>query len=236
MKNKGTIKGFIAGVVLTALLASGVSVFAAGTVQITVTQDRDVKIIFHGEEQVLKDANGVRVYPLSYDGTIYVPIRAISQLFNEPVSWDGDTRSAIIGSAESAPASGDVYTIGNSTPFTFSGYSYQEIGSISGKALWTTNIDSVVVESAARNDKGETVLNLTVAGRLSDVSGGGSGKLHIRVVGLDAYGSEINFGTKEDSITANKDGSAASGKITMRFPKDVVKVRLDTSSAQEYLF
>jgi hypothetical protein len=232
---KSNAKGFIAGVVVTLLLASGAVALAAGTTQITATQDQDVKIIFHGEEQTLKDANGKTVYPLTYEGTIYVPIRGISQLFDEPVSWDGATRSATIGTAESAPTSGDTYTVGNPTPFTFPAYSYDYIGYVSKEKRYTTNVDSVVIDSAVQNDKGETVLSLTVTGHLSDVVDGAS-KVRVRVIGYDAYGTAVNFGTEETSIDALKDGSTASGKVSVTMTRGVIKIGLDTNSAQTFLF
>jgi uncharacterized repeat protein (TIGR02543 family) len=124
---KSSAKGFIAGVVVTLLLASGAVALAAGTTQITATQDQDVKIIFHGEEQTLKDANSKRVYPISYEGTIYVPLRSISQLYDEPVSWDGATRSATIGTVEPI-----IETSG--TSFLEVNYSNFTITSSSGKS------------------------------------------------------------------------------------------------------
>jgi len=39
------------------------------------------------------------VYPILYNGTTYLPVRAISGLVDLPVDWDGDTRTVILGSS-----------------------------------------------------------------------------------------------------------------------------------------
>lgn len=45
----------------------------------------------------LKDVNGNPVKIYSYNGTTYLPVRAISQLFNVDISWDGLTSRVYIG-------------------------------------------------------------------------------------------------------------------------------------------
>ena len=47
----------------------------------------------------MKNVNGVRVYPLSYEGSTYVPIRAIGNLFGVPVEWDSATKSVVLGTS-----------------------------------------------------------------------------------------------------------------------------------------
>jgi hypothetical protein len=233
--NKERIKGIIQGIVSAALLTVGAAAFAANQTQITATQDRDIHIIFRGEERELKDAAGNRVYPIIYEGTTYVPLRGISQLYGEPVSWDGESRSAVIGTKDGAPNSGDVFVIGNPTPFTFPAFSYMNFRASSSKSRWTTNIDSVVITSAAQNDKGETVIRLSITGHLSDSDGKGAGELHIRVLAFDAYGSEVLTVNNDLTIAASKDGTTARGEASITLGKKAVQVRIDTSSVQTYL-
>jgi hypothetical protein len=236
MVRKKHVKGFITGAISAALLTAGAAAFAAGQAPITATQDRDISIIFRGEERELKDAAGNRVYPILYEGTTYVPLRGISQLYGEPVSWDGDARSAIIGTKDGVPNGGDVYMIGEPTPFTFPGFKYTNFKYSGGKARWTTNIDSVVVKSAAQNDKGETIIRLSISGHLSDTDGKGAGELQIRVLAFDAYGAEVLTVNNDLSIAASKDGTTASGDVSMTLGKKAAQIRIETSSVQTYLF
>ena len=37
------------------------------------------------------------MYPVLYDGTNYLPIRAISSLFDYPIDWDGEYKCVLIG-------------------------------------------------------------------------------------------------------------------------------------------
>ena len=57
----------------------------------------DISIEINGVRQVFKDANGQMVYPIVYNGTAYLPIRAISAIMKEPVEWDGGSKSIYIG-------------------------------------------------------------------------------------------------------------------------------------------
>ncbi len=59
-----------------------------------------VLIMYDFEIQTFKDANGVTVYPLNYNGSTYLPIRAISGLMDEPITWDGTAKRISIGDGE----------------------------------------------------------------------------------------------------------------------------------------
>ena len=43
------------------------------------------------------DANGQRVYPISYNGTTYVPIRAVGNMMGIDVAWDGANNAVLLG-------------------------------------------------------------------------------------------------------------------------------------------
>lgn len=71
---------------------------AAGGLQaITAYLNSGITIKLDGEAQVLTDASGVRTYPISYNGTTYLPIRSIAQLLGVDVGWDQATASVLLG-------------------------------------------------------------------------------------------------------------------------------------------
>ena len=93
---KKRLQGFVAGVLISTLLASGV-VFAK---QISETAElfyNNIKIYIDGGEIVPKDANGNVVEPFIMNGTTYLPVRAISNAFGKDVEWDGAAQSVYIG-------------------------------------------------------------------------------------------------------------------------------------------
>lgn len=53
----------------------------------------DFTIEVDGKEQVFKDAQGNIVYPILYDGTTYLPVRAVGELMGKTVYWyEGEKR------------------------------------------------------------------------------------------------------------------------------------------------
>lgn len=89
-------KGFVLGVLVTVLVFSlSVSAFAAAQ---TISVNGGVKLKIDGQIFTPKDVNGKVVDVFEYNGTTYVPVRAVSQAFGKEVAWDGATRTVIIGS------------------------------------------------------------------------------------------------------------------------------------------
>lgn len=71
---------------------------AAGTrKQVTAYEDYGITIKLDGEVQIPKNANGDRVYPLSYSGTTYLPIRAVGNMLDIGVDWDQASRTVLLG-------------------------------------------------------------------------------------------------------------------------------------------
>ena len=47
----------------------------------------DFTVKIDGQQQVFKNADGEVVYPLVYDGTTYLPVRAIGEIMGKKVYW-----------------------------------------------------------------------------------------------------------------------------------------------------
>lgn len=75
-----------------------IGVYAGGNMQaITAYLNQGIKVQFNGQVQTMKDASNKTIYPISYNGTTYVPIRAVSNILGVPVEWDAASNSVILG-------------------------------------------------------------------------------------------------------------------------------------------
>lgn len=87
---KGMVKGFLLAVLVMSLAVSAMA--AAKTISVT----SGTKLTINGAAFVPKDANGKEVEVFAYNGTTYVPIRAIGEAFNKNVTWVGETSTVAI--------------------------------------------------------------------------------------------------------------------------------------------
>lgn len=76
---------------------------ASNNEAIKATLNRDITITYNGAKQTFVDVNGNTVYPISYNGTTYLPVRAVSNLLNLPVVWDGAANTVRLGTDEKQP-------------------------------------------------------------------------------------------------------------------------------------
>lgn len=82
---------------LALMLVFSTVVFAARRVNITVTYD-NIKVVVDGREvQFGKDSKGNQIEPFIYNGTTYLPIRAVGEALGKQVQWDQNTKTAFLG-------------------------------------------------------------------------------------------------------------------------------------------
>ena len=99
-----TRKTFITLAIALALVCGMViGANAADTLkEISAYLNYGITVKYNGEVQNLTDAGGNRVYPISYNGTTYLPVRAVSNMLGIDVDWDGATQTVLLGKAEAA--------------------------------------------------------------------------------------------------------------------------------------
>lgn len=94
--NKSHLKGFVAGIVVSALLIPTFS-FASGVLQqVSATIDKDIKITWNGSPFILTEPDGTKLYPIVYNNRTYLPVRYIAEKAEVKVGWDSTTRTVML--------------------------------------------------------------------------------------------------------------------------------------------
>lgn len=94
-----TIFKRLAALALCAAVTCGTAL-AANTVYRTITvQYSGIKLVIDGIEITPKDANGTVVEPFIYNGTTYLPVRAVGNAIGKQVTWDGGSQTVYLGEA-----------------------------------------------------------------------------------------------------------------------------------------
>lgn len=90
-------KSFIAGMVSMLLIVGLVGTAAATTGKVTRELEyRDITVTLDGQKLDLRDAQGRAVEPFMFDGTNYLPVRALAESLGLEVSWDGSTNTVVL--------------------------------------------------------------------------------------------------------------------------------------------
>ena len=87
-------KRFVAA---TTMMAMFVTTAAAATAyQKSITATYGIGLEINGNKANLTDVNGKTVEPFTYNGTTYVPIRAVAENMGSYVGYDASTKTAIV--------------------------------------------------------------------------------------------------------------------------------------------
>lgn len=96
-------KGTMLLVTATLTLGIGTGALAAtGLEPIRAYLNSTLSFKVNGTSAQLTDANGKKVLPITYNGTTYLPVRAVGQLMDIPVNYDGANASINIGSGSTS--------------------------------------------------------------------------------------------------------------------------------------
>jgi Copper amine oxidase N-terminal domain./NPCBM/NEW2 domain. len=94
---KKNVAPFLAGILSCILLSQMILPAAAALVSKTIQVYTGVDIYLNEVKLNPKDANGNPVEVFVYNGTTYLPARAIADAFQTPINWEGTTNSIYIG-------------------------------------------------------------------------------------------------------------------------------------------
>ena len=87
-------KRFVAA---TTMMAMFVTTAAAATAyQKSITATYGIGLEINGNKANLTDVNGKTAEPFTYNGTTYVPIRAVAENMGSYVGYDASTKTAIV--------------------------------------------------------------------------------------------------------------------------------------------
>lgn len=96
-----------AGILCAVGIVIGVS--AAGVIQKVQSEIRpDFTVKIDGETRTFKNANGEVVYPMLYEGTTYLPVRAIGEIMGKTVYWFEDGKIVELRDKETTVTDADV--------------------------------------------------------------------------------------------------------------------------------
>ena len=92
---------FVCAIISLGIVASATVMAAALSSEprevVNVHLSSDITIQVGDQVKSFFDANGMHVFPLIYQGTTYLPVRAISALMDESIEWDAASRTVFIG-------------------------------------------------------------------------------------------------------------------------------------------
>jgi len=102
MKKFEKTKYFILGMLLTVVIFNFASPAFAALATKTIQVATGVNIYIDDVKLDPKDASGNPVEPFVYNGTTYLPVRAIGEAYGKVVQWDGSTSSVYVGKHDSS--------------------------------------------------------------------------------------------------------------------------------------
>ncbi len=124
MKDK--LRGIFLGV-LIGVMVMGSVVLAANTTTLYNVVTNGVKIVVDGMKLNPRDANGSRVEPIIYNGTTYLPVRAVADALGKAVYWDGPNYTVYLGSMGGTLTYPSAYLTENNIGIAFSNAAQKDL-------------------------------------------------------------------------------------------------------------
>ncbi len=83
---------------------------SASAKDVTVQVRSDFTIVIDGQEQTFKTSGGKAIYPLLYDGSTYLPLRAIGQIMDKDVAWEQESKTITLTSNQGTVTDADSFS------------------------------------------------------------------------------------------------------------------------------
>ena len=96
MNRKKSISILALALIMVSCFALGASA-SSGLQEISAYLNSNITVKMDGETQTFLDAKGNRVYPITYQGSTYLPVRAVAGLVGLDVDWDQATQTVLLG-------------------------------------------------------------------------------------------------------------------------------------------
>ena len=204
------IKGAILGVLIGATVAGGTIFAATNSKTIEVFYD-NIKIFIDGEEVQPKDANGQAIEPFIYNGTTYLPLRAVGTAIGKDVNWDGVEKVVYLGAKPGETENwlnvckpyqykgGKEYLLTENNYFEMSGQKYTN-----GYTLYLWNPYQTAEALYNLNGKYNSV-SFTV-GHIDNTTRADA-KLNVYIDGIIAYTKELKYDDIAQKVTIPLDGA-----------------------------
>jgi len=89
------IKGFVMGLLVMAML-SGITVWAAARSETINVTFNNIRLVVNDRVVVPTDAAGNTVEPFIWQGTTFLPVRAVATALGQDVRWEESTQTVYI--------------------------------------------------------------------------------------------------------------------------------------------
>lgn len=107
-KSKKILAALCAVALMVGCMAIGAGAATSSqTIQALLSFGTPIK--YNGQVQTLKDANGKQVFPILYEGTTYLPVRAVCGMVGVAVDYDTATGTVILGEKDQTPVTSDMF-------------------------------------------------------------------------------------------------------------------------------
>jgi hypothetical protein len=120
---KERAKGFIAGVIVTVFLMSTVAAVANTVTRNINVTFRGIRLVVDGQLFTPRDGAGNVIEPFIWEGTTYLPVRAVADALGTAVDWDGATSTVYLGARPATQGSnltvGVTARVNGTTDFSF---------------------------------------------------------------------------------------------------------------------
>ena len=186
--NKKNLSRRLGALALSATLLTGMFTLGAGAASpmgVTAQLSPQLTIVVDGVSRDFYTVNGTEAHPILYNGTTYLPVRAIGELMGKNVNWDQSTLTVTIGGTRTTAA-----TAG--TPDTTT--QKQQI-SANLRPDFTIVVDNVT--TTFRDVNGNVVYPLLY---------NGSTYLPVRAIG-ELMGKSVAWDGATGTVTLSKEGS-----------------------------